>query len=823
LSLAMLLLRKHARRMQVPLLYHWQRSSFMRATAWLLSVVACLSCQGDNILRVIEPQCGYVVVSPSNLTLGAGETMRVTGVARDSTGAALLWKRVVWVSSVPHIAYVDDQGVLYGVSAGGTTVRPMCDKEPKSSTEWPVTVTTTPSVKPSLQLDVDTLKFEGVTGGGALSRTVFVSSGTALPIQIDSMYASYGDAATTAWLLTNASGVGTPVGVGVTASIVGMQPGIYRANLEMLGRASDGTAVSRIMPVVLTLAPSSPAFSQLGASPSAVTLTVLAAQSTTYKVSLVGSGGIVSSLLVNAVSYTTGAFGWLSAALDKSTTPATLTLLTSSAGLPAGFYTAAVVVHGVSNGLATSQTVNVGMSVIPLPVSPPQIGSIQPAPLTAKASAQTILVTGSSFAQGASVLIASPSLTTSLSGSQLTSTSSYITFPFVVSTPGVWVFQVVNPSGAASGKFSVLVGPNQVSYSINAAASPTSGGSASGSGTFTANSVVTLTANAASGYQFVNWTENGSQVATSPTYQFTATSNRALVANFAGLTAGQPIATSLNRPWDIASDGARIYWVENDAAQGAVRSVSVAGGTVLTLASGLASPCAIAVDGSFVYWIERNGGSNGSLKRLPLGGGSIVTLVTGLTNAQNHIALDASSAYFGDALSNGGGAIRKVPKSGGAVTTLVGDNTTLTTAVATDGQYVYFEDGRNNIKRVPVGGGAPTTIGFGRPSALVISSSNLYWVEYYTGAVKRLPLGGGSASTIAMGPIGASGLASDGLNVYWIVLDSPGAVSRVSVNGGVIATIGTEANTEGVTVVGGSVYWSASIAMNQGKILRAPK
>src|SRR5690606_18610552 len=54
-----------------------------------------------------------------------------------------------------------------------------------------------------------------------------------------------------------------------------------------------------------------------------------------------------------------------------------------------------------------------------------------------------------------------------------------------------------------------------------------------GAGTYPDGSVLALTAAAAPGYQFVNWTENGIQVSTNPTYTFTCTSgNRTSVANF---------------------------------------------------------------------------------------------------------------------------------------------------------------------------------------------------------------------------------------------------------------------------------------------------
>ena len=69
-------------------------------------------------------------------------------------------------------------------------------------------------------------------------------------------------------------------------------------------------------------------------------------------------------------------------------------------------------------------------------------------------------------------------------------------------------------------------------YSISVSASPSAGGTVGGGGTFTSGSSQTVTATANSGYTFADWTENGSIVSYSSSYNFTLTANRNLVANF---------------------------------------------------------------------------------------------------------------------------------------------------------------------------------------------------------------------------------------------------------------------------------------------------
>ena len=66
------------------------------------------------------------------------------------------------------------------------------------------------------------------------------------------------------------------------------------------------------------------------------------------------------------------------------------------------------------------------------------------------------------------------------------------------------------------------------------------------SGTFNYGQTCTVTATPNSGYQFVNWTENGTAVSSSATYSFTVTSNRDLVAHFTNQTQSYTIAVSAN-------------------------------------------------------------------------------------------------------------------------------------------------------------------------------------------------------------------------------------------------------------------------------------
>jgi hypothetical protein len=87
-------------------------------------------------------------------------------------------------------------------------------------------------------------------------------------------------------------------------------------------------------------------------------------------------------------------------------------------------------------------------------------------------------------------------------------------------------------SSTQTGTFSISRTCSTQQYTITLSASPSGAGTTTGSGTFDGGTSRTVTATANSGYNFVNWTEGGTQQSTSTSYSFTLNNNRNLVANF---------------------------------------------------------------------------------------------------------------------------------------------------------------------------------------------------------------------------------------------------------------------------------------------------
>ncbi len=69
-------------------------------------------------------------------------------------------------------------------------------------------------------------------------------------------------------------------------------------------------------------------------------------------------------------------------------------------------------------------------------------------------------------------------------------------------------------------------------FTITTSANPTIGGNITGDGVFDEAQTANLVATTNTGYDFIDWTENGTSVSTDANYSFVVTGDRTLVANF---------------------------------------------------------------------------------------------------------------------------------------------------------------------------------------------------------------------------------------------------------------------------------------------------
>ena len=96
-------------------------------------------------------------------------------------------------------------------------------------------------------------------------------------------------------------------------------------------------------------------------------------------------------------------------------------------------------------------------------------------------------------------------------------------------------------------------------YTVSVSATPSNGGTITGSGTFTYGQSCTVNAMAATGYTFTNWTENGNVVSTNASYTFSVTTNRTLVAHFTVNTYTVSVSASPTNGGTVSGGGTFTY------------------------------------------------------------------------------------------------------------------------------------------------------------------------------------------------------------------------------------------------------------------------
>lgn len=103
------------------------------------------------------------------------------------------------------------------------------------------------------------------------------------------------------------------------------------------------------------------------------------------------------------------------------------------------------------------------------------------------------------------------------------------------------------------------------SYTVATSAAPVAGGTTTGAGAYFSGASATVTAAPNAGYVFTKWTVAGATVSTLPSYTFSVTANKTLVANFIVAGTPQTIAISASPTAAGTVSGGGTYPSGNDA------------------------------------------------------------------------------------------------------------------------------------------------------------------------------------------------------------------------------------------------------------------
>jgi hypothetical protein len=230
-----------------------------------------------------------------------------------------------------------------------------------------------------------------------------------------------------------------------------------------------------------------------------------------------------------------------------------------------------------------------------------------------------------------------------------------------------------------------------------------------------------------------------------------------LVLLLAGCGDGTTLVTESAVVTGLAVAGDNLYWTTTnggtgyDATANDIRKIPVVGGAVTTLQTGLNNPGGPIAIANALFYVTTDAAGNSGVWVVGLDAGAQPKQLYsgafgGVTSA---LATDGTFVYFSaQDLTNTAstGALLRVAQDG--TTTKLADGTF--PEVATDGKQLFVIVAGTEVSSVPLTGGPATPLAAaGSAQSLAIDSTYLYYVDRFSSpGLNRIPLGGGTAQAI---------------------------------------------------------------------------
>ena len=185
--------------------------------------------------------------------------------------------------------------------------------------------------------------------------------------------------------------------------------------------------------------------------------------------------------------------------------------------------------------------------------------------------------------------------------------------------------------------------------------------------------------------------------------------------------------------------GSNLYFTRShdNVTGGQIMRVSTNGGTPTSVVSGQ-SAIGLFADASNLIWL----GSNNTVKKSTLSGGSITTLASNQSRLIGNPTADSNNVYYRQSVNQTGPSqrIMKVSRNGGTPVLLATDN--VTSELSSDGTSVYWSASTatgGRVAKVSVNGGSVTVLATRGGGALVRRSSTLYFTDNVFNDVLTIP------------------------------------------------------------------------------------
>ena len=281
-----------------------------------------------------------LVLSPRSIGLKPGDTFSAWLVtAFDSAGATILtMPPVLWHSLDPGTATIDALGVVRGVAVGHTWLFATSAASSAIYDSALVVVSTTPVGV--IALAPGSATFSATVGGAnpAAQTIAVTNSGVGALGGLAVGTITYGASETTGWLTATLNQATAPATLTLQPATGSLAAGTYHATVPVTSAAASNSP--QTVAVTFTVA-AGPA---IGLASTSLTFTATAggADPASQPIAVTNSGGgALTGLAVGTINYGSGS-GWLTATLDSTHAPATLTVHAATGALAPGSYTATI-------------------------------------------------------------------------------------------------------------------------------------------------------------------------------------------------------------------------------------------------------------------------------------------------------------------------------------------------------------------------------------------------------------------------------------------------------------------------------------------------